>query len=180
MPPLPITIVFFLTGIAVWANGLFFLGVGSKPAGENAPNPLVAVGWITLLAGLSDFAQAFYLMAARPAPLGGASVLISGLVIFYAGFFTFLGITEIRGLDLRPLGNVAVAVALVPLPYWQVFSGGWMLRSILVVWVIAFLSVAATTYGKLNPKLLGAILVGTAIYTFWIPAWILTTGNAIP
>jgi hypothetical protein len=39
---------------------------------------------------------------------------------------------------------------------------------------------SATTYGKLNPKLLGAILVGTAIYTFWIPAWILTTGNAIP
>ena len=31
-----------------------------------------------------------------------------------------------------------------------------------------------------GPRVLGAILVGTAIYTFWIPAWILTTGNAIP
>ena len=119
-------------------------------------------------------------MAARPAPLGGASVLISGLVIFYAGFFTFLGITEIRGLDLRPIGNVAFAVALVPLPFWQVFTGGWMLRSILVVWVIAFLAVSATTYGKLNPRILGAILLATAVYTFWIPAWILVTGNAIP
>lgn len=180
MPALPITIVFFLTGIAVWANALFFLGVGSKPASDDASNPLVAVGWITLLAGLSDFAQAFYIMAARPAPLGAASVLISGLVIFYAGFFTFLGITEIRGLDLRPIGNVAFAVALVPLPFWQVFTGGWMLRSILVVWVIAFLAVTATTYGKLNPKILGAILLATAVYTFWIPAWILVTGNAIP
>ena len=51
MPALPITIVFFLTGIAVWANALFFLGIGSKPASDDASNPLVAVGWITLLAG---------------------------------------------------------------------------------------------------------------------------------
>ncbi len=95
----------------------------SGPSTSESLKPCFPVGWITLLAGLSDFAQAFYLMAARPAPLGGASVLISGLVIFYASFFTFLGITEIRGLDLRPLGNVAFAVALVPLPYRQVFSG---------------------------------------------------------
>jgi hypothetical protein len=91
-----------------------------------------------------------------------------------------LGIKEIHGLDLRPLGNVAVAVALVPPPYWQVFSGGWTFRSVLAVWMIAFLSVGATTYGKLNSKLLGAILIGTAIYTFWLPAWILATGNTIP
>jgi hypothetical protein len=55
-----------------------------------------------------------------------------------------------------------------------------MLRSILVVWVIAFLAVSATTYGKLNPRILGAILLATAVYTFWISGWILVTGNAIP
>ena len=180
MPALPITIVFFLTGIAVWANALFFLGMGAKPAEEGGSNPLKGVGWITLLAGLSDFAQAFYLMAARPAPLGSGAVLLAGLVVFYAGFFTYLGITEILGLDLRPMGNVAIAVAIVPLPFWQFFAGGWMFRSILAVWVVAFLAVAATTYGKLNPRLLGLILLVTAIYTFWVPGWILATGNLIP
>jgi hypothetical protein len=55
-----------------------------------------------------------------------------------------------------------------------------MLRYILVVWVIAFLASTATTCDKLNPKILGAILLATAVYPFWIPAWILVTGNAIP
>ena len=41
--------------------------------------------------------------------------------------------------------------------------------------MITFLAAAATTYGSLNPRLLGAILVGTAIYTFWELAWILNT-----
>jgi hypothetical protein len=178
MAPLPITIVFFLTGIAVWANGLFFLGAGADS--RDGSNPLKAVGFITLIAGIADFIQAFYLMQARPQPLGDAAVLLAGLVIFYAAFFTFLGVTEILGLDLRPLGNVSAAVALVPLLYWHFFTGSWMFQSILVVWLVAFLAVTATTYGKFQPKALGLILVATAIYTFWVPAWILATGHTIP
>lgn len=175
----PITIVLFLTGIAVWANALFFLGVGANP-GEGGSNPLKAVGWISLIAGLSNFGQAIYIMAARPAPLGDNAVLLAGLVIFYAAFFTFLGITEILGLDLRPLGNVSLAVAVVPLFYWDFFAGGWMFRSILVIWAVAFLSIALTTYGKFRPQLLGLTLLGTAVYTFWTPGVILALGKAIP
>ncbi len=104
-------------------------GVGATQR-EGGSDPLKAVGWITLIAGVSNFVQAFYLMASRPKPLENAAVLISGLVIFYAGFFTFLGITEILGLDLRPLGNLSAAVALVPLFYWKVFEGdGCSVRS---------------------------------------------------
>jgi len=176
----PITIVFFLTGLAVWAIGLYFVGVGAQPR-EGGPNPLVSVGWLSLIAGLSDFGQAFYIMAARPEPLGAdGSVLISGLIIFYATFFTLLGITAIKGLDLRVIGNVALPVAIVPLFYWNVFAGGWMFRSILIVWLIAFLAVWATTYGRFSAKLLGWILLFTAVYTFWIPGILLALGRSIP
>jgi hypothetical protein len=173
----PITIVFFLTGIAVWANALYFLGIGADKQ-EGGADPLKSVGWISLIAGLSNFGQAIYIMAARP--LGDASVLLGGLVIFYAAFFTFLGITEVLGLDLRVLGNVSAAVAIVPLFYWDFFAGGWMFRSILVVWAVVFLAITATTYGKLQPKVTGSMLVGTAVYTFWVPAAILALGNKIP
>ncbi len=177
---LPITIIFFLTGLAVWAIGLYFVGFGAEPQAEG-PNPLVSVGWISLIAGLSDFVQAFYIMAARPEPLGAnGGVLISGLVIFYAAFFTLFGITAIKGLDLRVIGNIALPVAIVPLFYWKVFAGGWMFRSILIVWLIAFLAVWLTTYGKFSAKLLGWILVFTAIYTFWIPPILLVLGASIP
>jgi hypothetical protein len=176
--PLPITIVFFLTGIAVWANGLFFLGAGADS--KEGSNPLRAVGFISLTAGIVDFIEALYLMQARPQPLGDAAVLLAGLITFYAAFFTLLGVTEIFGLDLRPLGNVSAAVALAPLLYWQFFDGGWMFRSILLFWVVTFLAITATTYGKFPPKALGLILVATAVYTFWVPAWILATGHTVP
>lgn len=173
----PITIVFFITGIAVWAQAMYFLGIGATPK-EGGSDPLKAVGWITLAAGLADFVQAFDIMSHALA--GDASILLSGLIAIYAIFFTFLGITEILGLDLRPIGNISVAVAIVPLFYWKVFAGGWMFRSILIVWLVVFLAIAATTYGKLSGKTLGLLLVVTATYTFWVPAIILALGKTIP
>jgi uncharacterized membrane protein len=110
----PITIVFFVSGIAVWANAMYFLGVGADRR-EGGADPLKSIGWVTLTAGLVDFVQAFAIMSNQLA--GEVSIVLAGLVSIYALFFTFLGITEVLGLDLRPLGNVCIAVALVPLFY---------------------------------------------------------------
>ena len=173
----PITIVFFVSGIAVWANAMYFLGVGADRK-EGGADPLRSVGWVTLTAGIADFVQAFAIMSNQLA--GEASILLGGLVAIYAMFFTFLGITEVLGLDLRPLGNVCIAVALVPLFYLDFFTGSWMFQSILVVWAVVFLAIAAVTYGKLQPKVLAFLLFVTAIYTFWTPAVILALGNEIP
>jgi hypothetical protein len=175
----PITIVFISTGLVVWLNALYFLGVGAKKQ-EGTPDPLVSVGWATLIVGLLNLFQASYIMWVRPEPLGDAAVILAGLVVFYGAFFSLLGITEIKGLDLRVVGNLAVAVAIVPLFWWDFFDGSWMFQSILIVWLGAFLAVAATTYGKLEGKILGLVLLGTAIYTFWTPAIILALGNEIP
>jgi|TARA_B110000238_G_scaffold179907_1_gene203564 hypothetical protein len=173
----PITVVFVGTGLVVWLNALFFLGVGADTK-EDSPSPLVSVGWATLIVGLLDLVQATYIMWARP--LEDASVPLAGLIVFYGLFFCLLGITEIQGLDLRVVGNLAIAVAIVPLFWWQFFDGGWMFKSILLAWVVAFGAVAATTYGKFQGKALGAILAATAAYTFWTPAIILALGNQIP
>jgi len=104
----PITIVFFVSGMAVWANAMYFLGVGADRK-EGGADPLKSVGWVTLTAGLVDFVQAFAIMSNQLA--GEASILLGGLVSIYALFFTFLGITEVLGLDLRPLGNVCIAIS---------------------------------------------------------------------
>lgn len=170
----PITLVFIGTGLAAWLNGLYFLGVGSDKE-EGGADPLVSVGWVSLVAGLVDLVSASYILT-----LGDGAIVLGGLIVFYGMFFTLLGITEIKGLDLRQVGNLAIPVAIVPLFWWDFFSGGWMFRSILIVWFVAFLAIAATTYGRLQAKPLGAILVGVAVYTFWIPIVILALGNSIP
>ena len=172
----PITVIFVVSGLAVWMNGLAFLGLGSKRA-EGAPDPLATVGWITLVAGIVDLLQAAVIIGTVPPATG---VPLGGLVTFYGTFFTGLGVSLVKGLDLRPIGNLAIAVAIVPLFWWKFFDGSWMFQSILVVWVIAFLAVAATTYGKLPGKVLGAILTLTAVYTFLVPAALLALGKSIP
>ena len=176
----PITVVFVITGLAVWLNGLAFLGIGAKQQ-EGSPSPLVTVGWVTLTAGIVDLVNALWIIQKL---FGGDSsdtgVRLAGLVTFYGAFFLALGVSLVKGLDLRPIGNLAVAVAIVPVFWWSFFDGGWMFKSILVLWIVTFLSVAAVTYGKLKGEVLGAILVVTAVYAFLAPAAILATGNTIP
>src|SRR5882757_2802371 len=166
----PITVVFVVSGLAVWAIGLSFLGIGATPSGEvDAPNPMVTVGWITLVAGVVDLVQAAYIIISRPAG-ADPSVVLAGIIMFYAAIFTLLGIALVAGLDLRPVANVSVAVAIAPM-----FS--WMFHSILIVWLVAFLATTATIYGKLPGKALGAILTATAVYTFLTPPIILALGH---
>lgn len=169
----PISVVFIASGLAVWVNAMYFLGIGAKPA-EGGHDPLRTVGWITLAAGIVDLIQAGYIIA------GPKVVLLAGLVVFYGMFFLALGVAELAGLDLRPVANLSFAVAIVPLLWWDFFRGGWMFRSILVVWVITFLVITFTVYGKVPAKVLGALLAGVAIYTFWVPIVILALGRKIP
>jgi hypothetical protein len=157
-------------------NGLAFLGIGAKGADDES-SPLKTVGWVTLAAGIVDSVQAAVIIAIKPSAVG---IPLAGIVTFYATFFLTLGVTLIKGLDLKPIGNLAVPVAIVPLLWWTFFDGSWMLHSILVVWFIAFLSITATTYGKLPGKALGVILTLTSLYTFLAPAAILALGHSIP
>ncbi|HEY1701898.1 MAG TPA: hypothetical protein VGG75_19500 [Trebonia sp.] len=176
----PITVVFVITGLAVWVIGLAFLGVGARQT-EGQPNPLVTVGWIALAAGIVDLVNALWIIEKL---FGGdasdTGVRLGGLATFYGLFFLAVGTALVKGLDLKPVANLAVGVALTPLAWWTFFDGTWMFQSILIVWAIAFLSVAAFVYGKLRPPVLGGVLVVTAIYTFLLPAALLGAGQAIP
>lgn len=176
----PITVVFVISGLAVWLNGLAFAGIGAKQE-QGAPSPLVTVGWVTLTAGIVDLANAVWIVQKL---FGGTSsdvgVRLAGLVTFYGIFFLALGVSLVKGLDLKPIANLAIAVALVPLAWIPFFDGGWMFKSILIVWVVAFLSVAGLIYGRLKPTVLGAVLVATSIYTFLLPAALLGSGHSIP
>ena len=147
----PITIVFIATGLVVWLNALYFLGVGADE--RDGKNPLVGIGHASLVVGLLNLVQAVYIMWARP--LEGGDVVLAGLIVFYGLFFVVLGKAEMEGWDLRVVGNLAVPTAILPLFWWDALPGEWMLRSILIVWLVAFGAIALTTYGKVQAKILG-------------------------
>jgi hypothetical protein len=179
----PIAVVFIVTGLAVWLNALYFLGVGAAKQ-EGSPDPAVTVGAVTFLAGLVGIVSAIYAVYLGEQGEGAPTlVLLGGLIGFYGAFFTGLGWSLSQGLDLRPIANLAVAVAVVPLFWWNLapFQDHWMFRSILVLWAVAFLSVTATVYGKLPGRVLGSVLLVTATYGFFLPIVIAALSNdAIP
>ena len=164
--PLPLTLLLVSFGLAAWANGMYFLGVGASPA-EGSSNPVKTVGAISLVAGIVGFVNVGYMIFI----VGGNGVAVAALATLYACFFTMLGISLIWGLDLRPIANICVPIAFGSLPFiTKFFDKDLLFQSIMVVWFVAFLAIAATVYGRFQAKWLGAILVFTAVWTFFLPA----------
>ncbi len=196
----PVTVILAGTGLAVWAEGLYFLGVGAEPApigvretgrgGAPAtaggpgtalagPNPIRAVGWIMFIAGLSDLVQTLYVMTAKPLGTPETTVL-AGMLTIPSAWFCFLGIAQIRGLDMRVVGNVAIPVALVPLFWWNFFSDSRMIQADLIIWGIAFLSVTFHSYGYLPNRVLGGWLVLVAAFAFFLQPVLWALGYPLP
>jgi hypothetical protein len=164
--PLPLTLLLVAGGLAAWANGFFFLGIGAEPA-EGGAHPVKTVGLISLIAGIVMFVNVGFMIFI----VGGNGVAVAALATLYALFFTALGGSQISGLDLKPLANISLPISIGSLIFIEkFFHGDALFQSIMVVWTIAFIAIWATVYGKLQAKWLGWILVITAVWTFFLPA----------
>lgn len=164
--PLPLTLLLVAGGIAAWANGFFFLGIGAEPA-EGGAHPVKTVGVISLIAGVVMFVNVGFMIFI----VGGNGVAVAALATLYALFFTALGASEISGLDLKPIANICLPISVGSLFFIEnFFHGDYLFQSIMVVWTIAFVAIWATVYGKLAARWLGWILVFTAVWTFFLPA----------
>jgi hypothetical protein len=82
---------------------------------------------------------------------------------------------------LRPVGAIAFTIGLFAWPYafFDVFNGVFVFQSNAILWSVAFFGIAAFTYGKLNAKILGGILMLVAIWG-WLPAVYLSVDALIP
>jgi len=164
--PLPLTLLLVSFGLAAWANGMFFAGFGDKPA-EGGAHPVKTVGVISFIAGLAGFANIGFMIFV----VGGNGVAVAALATLYAMFFTTLGITAWLGLDLKPIANICLPIAVGSLFFiTKFFDGDLLFQSIMLVWTIAFVAIWATVYGRLQARYLGWFLIFTAIWTFFLPA----------
>ena len=107
-----------------------------------------------------------YITVVRPLD-ADPSLLLAGLIGFYGLFFLALGLAEILDMDLRVIGNLAIPTAILPL-FWINFFSDTQWTLILIWWVVTFLAITLTTYGKLQARVLGIILMITAIFTFFL------------
>ena len=117
----PITMVFIITGLAVFTQAMFFLGIGAS-AEEGKKSPIIPVGYISVIAGIVNLVVGLYITVVRPID-DDPSLLLAGLIGFYGLFFLALGLAEILSLDLRVVGNLAIPTAIVPLFWINFFAG---------------------------------------------------------
>lgn len=171
---LALTMMFVALGLAAWANGLFFLGYGAEPA-EGGAHPVRTVGVISFIAGLAGFATVIWVGFV----VGGPGIAVMALATPYAFFFTALGLSAWMSLDLKPIANISLVIAVWSLPFigFAAFDKDILLQSTMVVWTVAFALVWAVVYGKAKANILGWWLVLTAIWTFFLPALRIATGS---
>ena len=148
---------------------LFLIGMGSEPAEEGGSSPLLTVGWIEVVVGIILTTQVFVLVQTSGGD--GLILILAGLVLLFAVFFTSFGAALVKGADLRPIGNLAIPVGLLAATYitFDLFDGVVMFQSSTILWAVVFLMVAGFTYGKVGAKLMGWALIVTAIWGF-LPA----------
>jgi len=158
---LSVSVIFFTFALGAWVIGLYLIGMGSEPA-EDGGNPLTTVGWIELVVGIILFSQVFILVQQD------AGVVLAGLVVLFAVFFTSFGVALIKGADLRPIGNLAIPVGILAAFYVDFFDL-FVFQSSAIWWGVVFLLVAGFTYGKVPAKVLGWALVITGVWGF-VPA----------
>lgn len=201
----PVAALLSITGLAVWAEGLYFLGAGAKPKdhlghgttpppsvarGSGVPpdayakadagaaaaatariprltDPIRAVGMIMFIAGLMDLAMVLYIITGEHIE-SPVTTTLAAMVTIPAAWFCYLGISQVLNLDMRPVGNVAIPVGLVPLAWWNFFGDSVMIQADLIIWGLAFLACAAHSYGKLPNKVLGSWLTFVAIFAFFL------------
>lgn len=172
---LSVAVIFFTYATGAFVIGVFLIGIGAEPAEGDAKGPLYSIGWIELVVGLFLTAQVITLVEVAGLPT------LAGIVGLFALFFTSLGILLIKGADLRPAGAIAFTIGMFAWPYawFDLFNGTFLFQSNAILWSVALFAVAAFTYGKLDAKPLGYILIVTAIWG-WLPAVYLPFDGTIP
>lgn len=170
-----VSVIFFTFALGAWVIGLYLVGMGAKPT-EGGSDPLVTVGWIEVIVGVILAGQVFILVQT------GALVL-AGLVLLFAVFFTAFGVALVTGADLRPIGNLSIPVGILAAFYvnfldFTADQSDFIFQSSALWWGIVFLLVAGFTYGKVPAKVLGWALVITGIWGF-LPAVLIALNQRV-
>ena len=137
----------------------------------------LSLGAMMVILGVSDYMTNPF----GSNPLSG----YTGIALVYYGFFwIFLGGTLVRGLDLRPVGQVSIAYAIVDLWFlyesWQINKATgtfYSLTILLVILTVVFIVLYAAVHGRGGLlKVNAALLVILALLGFYIGFSLITPG----
>jgi hypothetical protein len=187
LPPITLGMVGLQFGLFV--NAFALLGIDAAPAGEGQPDPGKAVGMAgSLMAALSLIFMAFWLLIGAPFGTEGAAAEIQIMFSAISGMYGFLflgfGFVQIKGWDVRPVGNVALCAAILQVIEIIIIAARWGLNLnnilteiVLIIYVVALVGFWRTTHGNQSPQIQGWLLLLAWLGTLYFMIW---SGGLLP
>ncbi|HBY97107.1 MAG: hypothetical protein M5U01_38005 [Ardenticatenaceae bacterium] len=185
----PIAIGMVGLQFALFTNGLALLGIDAAPAGEGGLDPAKSIGvagsWI---AAISLLFMSFFLLIGAPFGTEGLAaevqIMFSAISGMYGFLFLGFGIVQVRGWDLRPVGNAALGAAIMQVIEVIIIAARWGLdlnniitEIVLLIYVVALVGFWRTTHGELQPRTQGWLLLLAWLGTFYFLFW---SGGLLP
>jgi len=185
----PITIGMVGLQFGLFVNALALLGIDAAPAGDGQPDPGKSVGMVgSLIAALSLIFMSFTLILGAPFGTEGLAAQIQIMFSAISGMYGFLflgfGFVQLRGWDLRPIGNAALGAAILQVIEVIIIAVMWGLNLnniiteiVLIIYVIALVGFWRTTHGQQSPQIQGWLLLLAWLGTFYFMLW---SGGLLP
>jgi cytochrome bd-type quinol oxidase subunit 2 len=181
----PITFAFIGLFIGLWIEGMAFLGAYPEQEGAAPVSPTLALGGF-LLAGTTMLLGSLWLVLSTRVPAEGnplalaqIPLLLSGILGVYGFVLLVAGIAQFNGWDLRPVGQMAIAAAIL-----QAFMTPALVIALaaalgpsglvtgltiaLVIFIVLLVGLFLLVNGKLGVKPVGAVCLLASLAALWV------------
>lgn len=172
-----------MTGLqfSLFVNGLHLSGVDNEPADEDAPAPDKTVALASLVAAIALIFMSFWLVIDAPfgtePPFGAIQLVFSAVSGMYGLLHVIFAGVQYRGLDLRHVGNAALAVGIMQvlfIPIIQQWTGALgatnvtLINAVLAIYVVIMVAVWGAVHGRWSVKYAGYSLLVGFVGTFYL------------
>ncbi len=177
-------LVLGMTGLnfALWANALYLLGFADRPASEGGPSPARTVALAgTVMGAASLLFSSVWFIVGRP--LGAeqveATVTLAGITGMYGLLLLGVFLTQLLGLDGRPVGHLCLLVAAFQIVYMvavgRIFGLAsvhvWLVEAVLASYTVLVVLFWALFYGRISTRPVGVWTVVSGIGTVYLQYW---------
>ena len=111
-------------------------------------------------------------------------IMFSAISGMYGFLFFGFGVAQLKGWDLRPIGNAALVSAIMQVIEIIIIAIMWgpnlnniLTEIVLIIYVVALLGFWRTTHGQQSPQIQGRLLLLAWLATFYFMFW---SGGLLP
>jgi len=174
----PLTFAMVGLVFALYVNGANLLGLFPEKEGHVGTTPAVAIAG-SLMGAITLLFDAIWFVTGSPFGTTGASVSAQLIFGAIAGMYGLLwlaaGILQLKGWDLRPVGQMCIAsivfqvFEIAVIATWRPFTNNLAgIEIALLLFLPVLVGFYLVTHGRTGPRWVGWACMAAAVGSFWL------------